>query len=194
MHRTPRLLIVVLSLAVVSFGGRTLAHAAPPAQILPPSAPAAAPTAEPAVTADPKATQPPDAKTIRATVDAALSEHLAKLQSFESDYKADGKRNYFQTLISHSQVPADGQTLPPDKLAAGPTDQAGQLSDFWSDAQLAAQLPYAFRTDVYDGPEGAGYVLTVQVKIGGELWEKSTNVGPERWRDSDWHALVVDKP
>lgn len=132
---------------------------------------------------------------VRATIDTLLVDHLAKLLAFEADYASTGKRGgqYYQTLVSHSVVPADGAALAPDKLAAGPTDQTEKLTDFWADAKLSAQIPYAFWTDVYDGPEGRGYVLTVQVQLGAERWERSVNAGPERWRDQPWHALVVEK-
>lgn len=178
MLRLGPIVIATLALAVLLGEPSPVAvHAGPPVQ----------------ATIVPIVTLPPDEKTIRAAVDLALAEHLLKLQTFEASYKGDGRANYFQTLISHSTIPADGQATPPDKLAAGPTDQAEKLTDFWTDAQLAPALPYAFRTDVYDGPEGAGYVLSAQVMIAGELWEQSVNVGPERWRESAWQVVVIEK-
>lgn len=189
MSATHRAFFALLALAAALSGAPRLAvpiaHAAAPGVIAATvsQAPAAAPTQPP---------PPPDAKTIRATIDADLAVHLDKLQAFENAYRVKaGKSGYYQTLISASTVPADGAAVAPDKLATGPTDQPEKLTDFWADAKLPAQLPYAFMTDVYDGPDGQGYVLTVQVRIGAELWQQSVNTGPERWRDDPWHVVVV---
>jgi hypothetical protein len=167
------------------------------ALLLPGRAPAAGPaqaagelpTLPPLATATPL---PQPAPIVRTTIDTLVVDHLAKLQAFEAAYQLN-HRGYFQSLASHSVVPADGAALAPDKLASGPTDQAETLTAFWSDAQLVAEIPYSFRTDVYDGPDGQGYVLSVQVQLGGELWERSVNVGPETYRETPWHVVVVEK-
>ncbi len=136
-----------------------------------------------------QASKPED---VRALVDAELTDHLAKLLDFESTYLASAGR-YFQALASHSTPPDDGKTLPPDKLNAGPTDQVEKLSYLWQQLQLDAALPYSSQVDVYDGPKGRGYVLTVSVLLGGELWVRAINTGPEAYREAAWHPVTVER-
>ena len=42
------------------------------------------------------------------------------------------------------------------------------------------------RVDVYDGPDGKGFVV-VETKVeDGKTFTKATNHGPEEWRTHDW--------
>ena len=43
--------------------------------------------------------------------------------------------------------------------------------------------------DVYDGPQGVGYVTWYEIKKGKDLYRKAINVGPETWREQDWTAV-----
>lgn len=47
--------------------------------------------------------------------------------------------------------------------------------------------------DVYEGPEGTGYVTWYEAKRGKDLYRKAINVGPETWREQDWTAVAEPK-
>ena len=49
--------------------------------------------------------------------------------------------------------------------------------------------------DEYVGPQGAGYVLGMDVRdpASGVLWRRRVNVGPERHQNAAWHAVVVEE-
>lgn len=158
-------------------------------------APSAAAAGVAQATVEPRATEPRGDSTrpaplVRTDIDQALTPHLQKLLDFQSAYSARGV--YYQTLESHTTPPADGQLVAPDRLDARPTDQAEKLEVFWGEAKLAPELPYSFRVDVYDGPEGHGYVVTASAILAGELWQRSVNTGPETWRELAWHIVPPD--
>ena len=69
-------------------------------------------------------------------------------------------------------------------LNTHPTDQAST----WVDAgiNLEATIPMAVQMDVYDGPQGTGYVGTVWARWNGNTYSRSQQVGPETWRTQAW--------
>jgi len=193
--RFPRIVLIV-ALVLVFW---QLASAAPTGQAgVATSAPLETSTPDPkaSATPDPKASATPDASATKAApqvkfeIDSAAVAHLSKLSDFETAYKA-GHRNFYQQLWSNSVTPADGAALAPDLLNAGPTDQAEKLADFLAAAQLPATMEYASKVDVYDGPDGPGYVLSLRVILAGQLWQRSINTGPEAWRDQAWAPMAV---
>ena len=123
--------------------------------------------------------------------DAQVNIMLPRLELYQAQYfYANGI--YFQSLISHSTAP--DAPLPPDGLGNSPTDQDQNLAYFWNVfAALPSQLAWSFSIDTYAGDSGAGYVLNVLTVIDGSLWMRSINYGPENWRGSEWHMLVVEE-
>lgn len=145
------------------------------------------------VPADAKATPEgkatPAPEVVKLEVDQALSEHLAKLLDFQTQFfKTYGR--FYQALDSHSEPPADGKLVPPDLLDTKPTNETEKSADLWQQLTLDPALPYSSRVDVYQGPEGWGYVLTVSATLNKETWERSINTGPERYREQGWHVVV----
>ena len=138
-------------------------------------------------TLPPLVTQSPNL--VRGTVDTELSAHQPRLTTFQESYLAATGR-YFQALASHSSAPADGNVAVPDRLTAGPTDQAETCAFMWQQLALAGALNYSTRVDVYDGPQGKGYLHTVSVILSGQLWERTLNTGPEAYREAAWHPVV----
>ena len=47
----------------------------------------------------------------------------------------------------------------------------------------------ALRIDVYDGPRGTGYTVTLLVEIAGERWGRTAHTGPETYRQLGWMAM-----
>lgn len=43
--------------------------------------------------------------------------------------------------------------------------------------------------DVYNGPQGAGYIRRVERDKNGILWRYSDHSGPESWRRSGWESF-----
>lgn len=135
-------------------------------------------------------TTAPDFKTIDAVIDA----YLPKLQAYEIDYLDTKGRGYMQALWSHSTPPADGALVAPDLPTSKPTDQAESFADLWSAVVIGqGKLPVRLRIDVYDGPSGRGYVITVEVIMAGRTYTRSINVGSERWRDVGWTELKAEQ-
>jgi hypothetical protein len=47
--------------------------------------------------------------------------------------------------------------------------------------------PCQVTVDVYDGPQGLGYVAVARGRdAGGDIWAISRQVGPEAWREHGW--------
>ena len=100
---------------------------------------------------------------------------------------------YWQGLVTHSippdHVTADYADTVPDMLDGQPHDQPVSWTAFIP--ELNTSLPAAFVIDVYDGPDGQGYVGSVFVRYNGTLYSRRQNHGPETWRTEAWH--VVDE-
>lgn len=69
-------------------------------------------------------------------------------------------------------------------LNTHPTDQA----ETWLDnaINLEATIPMAVQMDVYDGPQGKGFVGTVWARWNGNTYSRSQNSGPESFRTLAW--------
>lgn len=123
------------------------------------------------------------------TVDNLLSTALTKIENYQAQYALQ-RGKYFQALWSHSTPPADGSLAAPDLLTTKPTDQLENWSTLWSELELAgSRSPMRARIDVYDGPGGKGFIVTVEVIVDGQAMTRSINVGPERYRDVSWHKV-----
>lgn len=120
-------------------------------------------------------------------IDVVIDSYLPRIANYQGAYVL-GHGRYFQGLWSHGDAPDEaGQPGPPDRLTARPTDQLEGFGALWNDIHVGqGNLPFRFRVDTYDGPGGKGYVVTVQVRRLGELYERVVNVGPEGWRESGW--------
>src|SRR3989304_5055575 len=134
-------------------------------------------------------TSMPDFKSIDMVIDA----YLPKLQAYEINYLDAKGRGYMQALWSHSAPPADGALVAPDLLASKPTDQAESLADLWSAVVIASgEIPVRLRIDVYDGPDGKGYVIIVECIVAARTYTRSINTGGEKWREQAWIEVKPD--
>lgn len=127
---------------------------------------------------------------IRTAVDTKLAQLWPGVQAKQDAYAAAHDGRYWQGLITASTIPADGTTVTPDVGNATPTDQP----DPWPAALVNSPLPMAIQMDVYDGPLGAGYVATCYVRVLGNLYVRSQNVGPETWRTAPWTQITPRPP
>ncbi|MFN3652224.1 MAG: hypothetical protein ACK47B_21815 [Armatimonadota bacterium] len=124
------------------------------------------------------------AQVIRDAISARLTAQWSYILSCQETYFAAHGR-YAQGLRTHSEIPADGQELAPDLGMERPTDQA----ECWIDlAMLPGSMLSAMEIDVYEGPQGHGFVVRLLVVLNGQLWVLERQHGPEAGRDRDWHG------
>lgn len=123
---------------------------------------------------------------ILAEIDTRLAGRFGELSAAQDAYYAAHGR-YAQGLDTHSTLPADGIEAAPDRSAAHPTDQAESWADLGS---LPAAMLSRLRMDVYESPQGHGYVVVSEVRIAGELCRKALNVGPETSRAHGWQGVA----
>ena len=73
-----------------------------------------------------------------------------------------------------------------------PTDQATRWIDVFTGLDaLPANIPAQISVDVYDGPLGTGWTVTLKGTKNGNLYAKCWNVGPETHRAHDWTVRPV---
>lgn len=131
-----------------------------------------------------------DADQLRAEIDKLVDSLWPTLETQQEKYRAMTGR-FFQGLPSHmGQLPKDGGGEFPAGWYTHPTDQQYR----WSDIRVIQFSPMSFdlRIDVYDGPEGVGWVACYQVEIDKDPWEKCRNQGPEALRNSEWAQVIAE--
>ena len=132
----------------------------------------------------------PTLQEIKDTADAWLLARWPTIQTRQTNYAGNHGGRYWQGLRTHSVIPTDAIDAPADLLDTHPTDQ----NESWNDAipGLPANWPIAFVMNVYNGPQGWGYVAHVFVYVSqlDRTYTRSQNVGSETWRTQGWHEVV----
>ncbi len=110
-------------------------------------------------------------------------------------WNQSGRDEYWQGLESHATPPNHIDTvtiLEPDQLATAPTDQA----ESWHDAEFVetpvSKWPCSMRVDVYNGPQGVGFVLILSFTFNGVLNVRAINEGPETHREHGWIEYATE--
>lgn len=127
----------------------------------------------------------PTLNEVRTRVNDWLSVRWPTLVDRQEQYFANHGR-YFQGLWTHSAEVEDGADVAPDNLLLGPTDQAARWPDFIT---LPNLLPCALRIDVYEGPDGHGWRITLRVKVAGNVYQRQAEVGPQGQEIGGWHQV-----
>jgi len=124
---------------------------------------------------------------IQNQIDTQMETLRDNLAAGQTAYLASNSK-YWQGIL-FSAVPADGGVATPDK-SKKPTDQSESWNDFG--VIIPASPKCAMAVDVYDGPDGKGYVIRGHIKIAGQEWYRVRHaVGPETWREmDDWKEIV----
>ena len=135
----------------------------------------------------------PTLSAVRNRVDTILANHWPNVQARQAAYFARTGR-YWQGLRTHLVTPAHVTAaysdVAPTRYTDKPTDQAESWAAALQEIEGVA-LPMTIIMDVYQTPQGWGYVATVEVRYNGTLYSRSQNVGVEAWRTVAWH--VVDE-
>lgn len=121
-------------------------------------------------------------------VDNAFQSKLNRIKNYESSYLIAHGR-YFQALRTHTNIP-DGNNAAIDRGNSKPDYQAETLQALLDGANVPNQIPNSFRIDQYDGANGQGYVIILEVIACGKHMMRSVNVGAETYRDQDWFELT----
>jgi hypothetical protein len=135
--------------------------------------------------------QPWPAAQLQAHVADRLDARRSAVAAAQVDYLVAHGR-YWQGLPTHTAAPVhttarDGDA-PADRLGSAPTDQPHTWDDTLP-GLLVGPMSGRWRVDVYDGPAGKGYTLTVEAVHDGTLRRRTVNVGPETYRERDWHTV-----
>jgi hypothetical protein len=129
---------------------------------------------------------------IKDIADSWLAARWPTVQSRQATYASNHGGRFFQGLRTHGTFPTDAVAALADLLDSHPTDQA----ETWNDAiaGLPANWPIALVMDVYNGPEGWGYVGHVFVYVSqlDRIYTRSQNVGSETWRTSPWREVTLN--
>jgi len=130
--------------------------------------------------------------TVRNKINTWLTPRWANLVNKQEAYKTTNG-HYFQGLWTHTtdleQTDAlDGDTIP-DNLASNPTDQPHDWRVLIGNIFDTLPLPARLRFDVYDGPQGKGWVACLQVKYKTDIYQRCKQVGPETDRTHNWRKL-----
>jgi hypothetical protein len=124
----------------------------------------------------------------RTKVEAWRYSVAAAIASRQNAYLAAHGR-YWQGILTPVAVPVEAADTVPD-LTLRPTDQMERWSDFLSGLTVTT-IPCSIRIDVYDGPLGQGYTVTVEVVSESSVWIRTYHVGPEDWRVRPWTRIEV---
>jgi len=122
---------------------------------------------------------------IKTAIENWHSNNLTKFVSREDDYRALRGRHW-QGIVTPNTLPDNGASVTAD-WTKRPTDQPESWADWFTGANaLASSIPCQVRIDVYDGPKGKGWTMTVRFTKDGRTYARTWNTGPETWRDRDW--------
>lgn len=128
---------------------------------------------------------------------ALRDEVIAELAVFDADVAMtqaayfSRERRYAQCIATSSNGPGDGGRKAPE-LTRAPTDQPNAWEALLQGSRMQSTWLSTMRIDVYDGPQGKGYVVTSHYGDGGRVFERAINHGPETYRSHDWRQRVVE--
>jgi len=131
----------------------------------------------------------PILSSVQASVDAQISTLMTSLTVQQTTYKAV-RGKFFQGLTSATDASLPNNTdvsllqTVPQSLNTAPTDQA----ETWN--QIGIIIPGTISCSMtvnnYGGPQGQGWVMIARFRHSNLIYSKSTNSGPEAYRDSAW--------
>jgi hypothetical protein len=133
----------------------------------------------------------PTLNQMRTAIDNFVTNKWPTIVARQENYRTN-KGTYWQGLPTHLACPehsngTDGSKLG-DRLDEGPEGQFSTWLNVFPE-WLSDILPACVKVDVYDSPDGQGWVLTVEATHNGTKYRRSQNVGPESHRTQGWHIV-----
>ena len=129
---------------------------------------------------------------VKDRIDNWLAPRWSWLVGKQDDYFVSHGR-YFQGLWTHTaeveQDEVDVLDEVPNNLDSKPTDQTHTWRDAVGNAFDALPFPCRLRLDVYEGPQGHGWIAILEVLYQGEVYVRSKQVGPETHHTHDWRLV-----
>jgi len=132
---------------------------------------------------------------LRVRVDTSLTNHMIGAKGLinrQNNYASNHGGKFWQGLLTFSSLPNHTPTTPGDSLAdrltSHPTDQSVSWHDVfpeWDTELFAAGA----LVDVYDGPLGSGWSITIFVKYQGIVYQRKKCFGPDVSDDYDWRIF-----
>ena len=127
---------------------------------------------------------------IKTAIENFRTAHGPKIVARQEAYAANHNGRYWQGIITPTVPPDDGASVAAD-YTKKPTDQLERWADVFKAADaLPANIPCQISVDVYDGPLGKGWTVTLQGTKASKMYTRTWNVGPETWRETAW--VVID--
>jgi hypothetical protein len=121
-------------------------------------------------------------------IDQAIAQRWSAFVTWQENYRA-ANGVYFQGLHSHrGSAPDSNTTATPTGLDDRPTDRPHALRDFWN-GNMPNRTAFALIINVYSGPQGDGWSVTVETTDNGVRMRRVLNYGPEVWREVAWEAV-----
>jgi hypothetical protein len=120
-------------------------------------------------------------------IEKFLGDNLALLQKVQSAY-FDRHGRYWQGLLTPAEIPNESAKTKAPDLTRKPSDQTDSWEAIFKEADVLPQTwPAQIQIDVYDGPSGKGWTISLQVEEGGKAQRRTWGFGPEK-RDTEWIA------
>lgn len=127
----------------------------------------------------------------QSAIDSALSSTISSIASAQTTYFGTyGK--YWQGIISHATIPADGNSVAADNTSLTPTDQVVTWATF---GVTPGTIPCALRVDTYKDQDGNhGYTVTKLFIYAGSQYSTTTDSGAEPARVDAWDTVPDPTP
>ncbi len=120
-------------------------------------------------------------------IDTAVATLISNINSAQATYFA-ANGVYWQGLISHNTVPADGNSVSADNLSATPADQAVTWDTFMG-ANKPGSLPAAVYVHVYKKPDGSqGYRIQKMFIYSAAFYSQISDSGNDSASEVAWQS------
>lgn len=128
---------------------------------------------------------------LRQSLEAFQTTNLPVMVTVQNRYHNVFGR-YWQGIETPGILPNEATPTRSPDLTRKPTDQAERWSDvFFAPDTLPDPWPCVMRMDVYDGPRGKGWTLSLAASELNVRWERVWNFGPETERERDWRYIII---
>jgi len=115
---------------------------------------------------------------------------LTKLFSREEDKRSDPEDADAYTHAEKVKAEQVKEAFPVQTLRGQKLPTDAKVTEVKWEAPPAG---FESWVDVYEGPQGVGYVVNYEVEKGGKKLRKRVNYGPEKHNEQDWEEVKDQK-